>query len=349
MGRDNSEKPGIGRVYQRDIAKHAGVSISTVSRVLSDAGGISEAVQERVLAAAAELGYERKAEKQADQLQNVSLLTSLPLAPALDPFHADVLHGVEQACSDAGVQLSYATFSNGVASDEKVQKVLNRLHQNPVDGLVLLSLDDPDLIEQIRSMDIPMVMVNVDNPDVPEDTILPDNYQGARLAMHYLIGNGHDRILHITQSKRRTIRRRAEAYQAVLAEAGIQYDPRLVVESEINAEETYKVMAQRLAQTELDFTAVFCANDLSAMGFMRAAQEVGLRIPQDVSVIGFDDIASAAFLSPPLTTIRIETVELAALALNRLIDRVVNPDLTPIRVSLACHLIERRSVTSLRF
>jgi DNA-binding LacI/PurR family transcriptional regulator len=103
-------------------------------------------------------------------------------------------------------------------------------------------------------------------------------------------------------------------------------------------------MKQRLAQGELDCTAAFCANDLSAMGFMRAAQEVGLRIPRDISVIGFDDIAAAAFLSPPLTTIRIKTGELATLALSRLIDRVAQPDLTPVRVSLACDLIERHSV-----
>ena len=197
-------------------------------------------------------------------------------------------------------------------------------------------------------MHIPLVMLNVDSPDTTEDTFLPDNYQGACLAMRYLIERGHRRILHLTQLTRRTIQRRTEAYQAVLAEAGIRYDPQLVVEVEINPEETYRVMKQRLAQGDFDYTAVFCANDLSAMGFMRAAQEVGLRIPQDVSVIGFDDNASAAFLSPPLTTIRIETGELAGLALRRLIDRVAEPNLTPIRVSLACALAERQSVARVR-
>lgn len=338
----DSNPPANKRVYQREIAERAGVSISTVSRVLRNVWGISESVQDRVLAAAAELGYEQ--EPQAKQLQSVSLLTSLPMAPALDPFHADVLHGVELACSERGVQLSYATFSNDAPNGDRI---LSRLRQNPVDGLLLLSLDDPDLMEEIRSMNIPIVMLNVDSPDAKEDTFLPDNYQGACLAMRYLIDNGHRRILHITQLKRRTIQRRTEAYQAVLAEAGIRYDPKLVVEVEINPEETYKVMKQRLAQGDLDCTAVFCANDLSAMGLMRAAQEVGLRIPQDISVIGFDDIASAAFLSPPLTTLRIETGELAALALRRLIDRVAEPNLTPIRVSLACELVERQSVARL--
>lgn len=330
------------RVYQRDIAEHAGVSISTVSRVLRNVAGISEVVQQRVLAAAEELGYE--GEKQSARLQNVGLLTNLPLASALDPFHADVLNGVEQACSEEGIQLSYATINNSAFGDEKW---LSRLRQNPIDGLLLLSLDDLVVIEQLRILNFPIVMINVDLPGLPEDSFLPDNYQGALLAMRHLIDHGHERILHITQSKRRTIQRRAEAYRATLAEAGIPYNPQLLFDVEINAEATYMAMTHRLAQGDIDFTAVFCANDLSAMGFMRAAQEIGLRIPEDVSVIGFDDIAPAAFLSPPLTTIRIETQELATLALRRLIDRAVEPKLTPIRVSLSCHLIERRSVAYL--
>jgi DNA-binding LacI/PurR family transcriptional regulator len=341
---DDSRPSTPRRVYQRDIAERAGVSISTVSRVLGDVAGISESVQQRVLAAAAQLGYEGSREKQTARLQNVSLLTSLPLVPGLDPFHAAVLHGVEQACSEAGIQLSYATINNSAPNDEKW---LNRLRQNPIDGLLLLSLDDPDVIEQIRVLNLPLAMINVDMPELPEDSFLPDNYQGALLAMRYLIAHGHRRILHITQSKRRTVRRRAEAYQFALAEAGIPYDPQLLFEVEINPEATYAAMTHRLAQKDIDFTAVFCANDLSAMGFMRAAQEIGLRIPDDVSVIGFDDVAPAAFLLPPLTTIRIETQELATLALRRLIDRAADPKLTPVRVLLSCHLIERRSVAHL--
>jgi DNA-binding LacI/PurR family transcriptional regulator len=103
-------------------------------------------------------------------------------------------------------------------------------------------------------------------------------------------------------------------------------------------------MTQRLAQNGVDYTAVFCANDLSAMGFIRTAQEYGLNIPNDVSVIGFDDISAVAFLSPPLTTIRIESRQLAMLAVRRLIDRVADPNLMPIRVFIGCELIERQSV-----
>jgi DNA-binding LacI/PurR family transcriptional regulator len=329
------------RVYLRDIAQHAGVSISTVSRVLSNAKGISESVQDYVLSVAAELGYKKNDDNEASQLRNVTLLTSLQLGSSIDPFHADVLNGVELACTEAGVHLSYATLNNGASSDEKI---LNRLQQNQIDGLLLLSLDDSNLIGQIRDLDIPMVMINIDSPDLNEDAFLPDNFQGASLAMRHLMEHGHERILHITQSKRRTIRHRTEAYKMALAEAGIRFDPKLIVETDINPEEVYRVMTKRFEQTDLDFTAVFCSNDLAAMGLMRAAQDVGLRIPEDISVIGFDDVASAAFLSPPLTTIRIETKELASLAVRRLIDRALSSELTPIRVLLACNLVERRSV-----
>lgn len=149
MAVDHPRPAAARRIQQREIAARAGVSVSTVSRVLNNVAGISETVQQRVLAAAAELGYERNEAKPATRIQNVSLLTSLPLAPSLDPFHADLLSGVELACGREGLHLNYATFVNGSSNAEMV---LERLRQNPVDGLLLLSIDDPALIEQIRAM-----------------------------------------------------------------------------------------------------------------------------------------------------------------------------------------------------
>ncbi len=341
----NHAQPAVRRVQQREIAERAGVSVSTVSRVLNNAPGISEPIQQKVLAAAAELGYQRAEARRPGRMQNVSLLTSLPLAPGLDPFHADVLSGVEQACGREGLHLSYATFGSGAPNAEQT---LDRLRQNGVDGLLLLSVDEPGLIEQIRALGTPLVMINVDRRELPVDTVLPDNRLGGLLAVRLLIAQGHRRILHIASSQRRTIRRRTEAYQAALAEAGLPFDPALVVDVSLNPESSYEAMRQRFAAGPPDFTAVFCANDLAAMGLLRAAQEAGLRIPQDLSVVGFDDIATAAFLSPPLTTVRIEAAELAALAVRRLIDRAAAPDLTPIRISLACRLVERQSVARLR-
>jgi LacI family transcriptional regulator len=343
LSNSDLKRPADRRIYQRDIAERARVSISTVSRVLKNVGGISESVAQRVFAAAEELGYETASADKREQLQNVMLLTSLSLSPSLDPFHADVLSAVEWACHEQEIHFSYASFNNGGTNADVI---LSRLQRSHLDGILLLSLDDPVLLEQVRALNVPIVMINVEALDAVEDAVLPDNYQGARLAMHYLLAKGHTRILHITQSHRRTIQRRTEAYKDVLREVGVAFDPELVVETEINAEQTYKVMTQRLAQRGADYTAVFCANDLSAMGFMRAAQEYGLSVPGDVSVIGFDDISSVGFLSPPLTTVRIDARQLATLAIGRLIDRAADPNLLPVRVLLGCELIERASVAT---
>ena len=197
-----------------------------------------------MLAVAEELGYEVTADDKTEQLRNVTLLTNLSLAPSLDPFHADVLNAIEWACHEQAIHFSYASLSNGGSNADLI---LSRLQRNPVDGVFLLSLDDPGLLEQIRALNVPLVMINVDSIDPVDDAVLPDNYQGARMAMRYLLTNGHTRILHITQSRRRTIQRRTEAYKDMLREAGIEFDPELVIETEINAEQTYKVMTQQLA------------------------------------------------------------------------------------------------------
>ncbi len=158
MAVDNSKS--ARRIQQREIAERAGVSISTVSRVLNNVGGISEIVYQRVMGIANELGYQKNEPKPAGRLQNVSLLTSLPLATSLDPFHADLLSSVEAACGREDIHLSYATFSNGLSN---VEMVLDRLRQNSVDGLLLLSIDDLALIEQIRALSLPVVTINVDD------------------------------------------------------------------------------------------------------------------------------------------------------------------------------------------
>lgn len=339
--RAEQSNPTNRRMRQREIAERAGVSISTVSRVLNNVSGISSTLQQRVLAAASELGYPISVDRRTSRLQNVALYTYLPAAPSLDPFHGDVLNGVEAECGRQGVHLTYASISKLQLSPEHL---IERLRQNPVDGLILMSVDDPELTRQLMAINQQIVMLNVDQRELPLDTFLPDNHYGALLATRHLIANGHRRIAHITWFERRTIRRRYEAYKLALAEADIPYDPGLIIEARINAENAYEALRKRLATQELDFTAVFCANDIAAIGAMRALQEVGLRIPDDVSIVGFDDLATTAFLSPPLTTVRIEREELGALAVRRLIERSNTPNLTPIRVEIAARLVERQSV-----
>ena len=162
MSNSDLKRPADRRIYQRDIAERARVSISTVSRVLKNVGGISESVAQRVFAAAEELGYETASADKREQLQNVMLLTSLSLSPSLDPFHADILSAVEWACHEQEIHFSYASFNNGGTNADVI---LSRLQRSHLDGILLLSLDDPVLLEQVRALNVPIVMINVEALD----------------------------------------------------------------------------------------------------------------------------------------------------------------------------------------
>jgi len=335
------EPPRPARVKQRDIAARAGVSVSTVSRVLNGVSGISEALREQVRGAAEELGYRWERAKGAG-LEHIALLTRLStLGSVQGQFYTDILAGAEAECRRQGVRLSCV-----VAERQDSSSVVQRLKQHQVGGVLLLSVDDPELVTASLSLNVPVVLLNAEHPHLPLDTFLPDNQVGPRLAVRYLVGLGHRRILHVTNLERRTIARRFGAYRSALEEAGIPFDPALVLEiaTPLSSDRAYTALKELFGSGAPDFSAVFCANDHLAIGVMHALQEQGLRIPQDVSVIGYDDIPMAALLTPPLTTVRIEREELGALAVRRLMDRALAPTLTPIRVELSTRLIKRESV-----
>ena len=332
----------VRRVQQRDIAERAGVSVSTVSRVLNDVGGVSETVRQRVLAVAAELGYEPGS---APRLRRVMLVRPWPDV-SLNTFYSDVLDGVEAECRRLGGQLHYTVAEPGPAGRQRFREALKG---SQADGVVLVRVDDAAWIEELLALDLNLVLINAWHPGLPVDTFLPDNVAGACLAVEHLLAHGHRRILHVTSLARPTIRQRFEAYRAAL---GADYDPALLFDMPgdftMTTEGGHAHMQRFLADDPPPFTAIFCGNDDTAIGVLRAVQEAGLRVPEDVSLVGYDDLPVASFLVPPLTTVRIERRELGMLAVRRLADRVSSPGLTPIRVELATRLIVRQSVATIR-
>ncbi|MCA1667041.1 MAG: LacI family transcriptional regulator [Thermomicrobia bacterium] len=344
----DARSEGKRRVRQREIAARAGVSVSTVSRVLGGVVGISTPVRQHVLAIADALGYAEGRTRLNGGVRHFGFFVGPSRGdfhdrPHTTDFYADILAGVEMECRNAGVHLSYTVVEPGYQSS---LFVLDKAKQSRMDGVLLLAVDDRAVIETILMAGVPAVLINAEQPELPMDTFVPDNQTGARLAVRHLLARGHCRILHLTARHRPTIRQRFDAYRATLAEAGIADDPALILQTTIAATPAYEAMHARLRAGRPDFSAVFCANDLTAIGAMRALRENGLRIPADISVIGFDDIPMAAHTDPPLTTVRIEREELGALAVRRLLHRVATPALTPIHVALACRLIERQTVAS---
>lgn len=348
--------PATGRprrpTRQREIATRAGVSVSTVSRVLNDVGYVSADAQRRVLSAAAELGYAGIGRDALDGLEGglkrvgVFLPASIARATSAGFLHADIVAGVEAECRQRGLHLGFTALPAGPTG---IDVVHNEIEQHDVEGLLLLSLGEHDLIERILGFGVPAVLINAVHPTLAIDTFLPDSEGGVLQVMEYLIRLGHRHIMHATHvTPRPRFPGRHETYRFALETAGIPYDPALVVDTPLDDEEgAYRAMADALSRGLPPFTAAFCFNDRVAVGVMRALQEAGRRIPDDVSVVGFDDTAIAAFLSPPLTTVRVERELLGALAVRRLLERAASPDLITVRVEVATRLVERQSAAAL--
>ncbi len=346
MKNEISPLPLVARhVSQRDIAKHAGVSTSTVSRVLNHIDGISDELRGHVLKVAAELGYHHPTTP--GKLEHLHLLTiSIEARTTLHTFHSSILDGVAAECRQSGIQLSYSVVEPGAA--DRVA-VLAQARERPGTSILLMSVDDRVLIEELLRLKVPVALMNAEQRDLPIDTFLPDNFTSGLLATRYLLEYGHRRILHVNEpiSKRRgTLQQRLNGYRAALEEANIAYDPALVLESILRVDDAHQAMRTWLANRRAPFSAVFCANDASAIGVIRAFQEIGKHIPADVSVIGYDDVPAASVLTPALTTFHIDCEEMGQLAVQRMIYRALKPDAAPIRVEIASKLIERQSVAT---
>lgn len=330
------------RIQQKDIAHAAGVSISTVSRALNNVASISDDVRERVLQAATTLGYQLN----TSQLEHINLFIRMSTSSNLsgDQFHSSIMEGIEAECRNHDIRLSHIVIEPG---NMNRASILEKVQHNRDDGLIFMSVDDQELLKEVLAQNVRVININAEHKQLGIDTILPDNDQGARLAVQYLIDHGHRKILHTTHAVRSTITRRLEAYKATLNQAGIPYNPALILDTTLSMQQAYQRMKRFLQDPHPEFTAIFCANDDSAIGIARALQEAHIRIPDDVSIVGFDDISIAEFMVPALTTVRVEREEMGRLAVRRLVERAANPHLPPIKVEMFPRLIERQSVAYL--
>jgi LacI family transcriptional regulator len=275
-------------------------------------------------------------------IDHVSLFTSWLIDRSTESFYTGVLIGLEAECQRQGIHFSYTHLTS---RSESIDFILDKVSQNHIDGLIFAAMDNRKLMEDLLRHKLAVVLINANFFDLPFDSFLPDNFNGASLAINHLIQQGHRRILHVSDLKRRTIRQRYLAYRNSLEEAGFEYDPGLVLKvADLNAPEAYEGMKLFLSRNPPEFSAIFCGNDLVAIGVMKALREANIRVPQDVSVVGFDDIAFTEFTDPPLTTVHVAREAIGARALQGLLDRAANPNQAPYMLEIACKLVERGSV-----
>jgi DNA-binding LacI/PurR family transcriptional regulator len=295
-----------------DVAARAGVSKSLVSMVMRDDPGVSDARRSAVLAAAAELGY--RPNRAAAILAGTRTRTiGVVVDDFRNPWYVPMLDGVREALAPHGLRLTLADTRANAHLDSSPFDDLVSLR---VDGVVLAAEGFPDLVVPA---DTPVVVAG-ERTEVPGglDVVASDEAAGGRLAADHLIGLGHRRIVHVTGSGGPAAVRRA-ATVARMAESGIEP---LVVGAGPTSEQTGYQATRRALEERPDLTAVFAANDVMAMGAIAAVLEAGLRVPEDVSVVGNDETPLAASPLLRLTTVDPHNDEVGRLAANRLVELI---------------------------
>jgi DNA-binding LacI/PurR family transcriptional regulator len=325
-------RPSRQRVTSVDVARHAGVSQSTVSLVFSGKGRgrVSEATQERVRRAARELGYRPNVAAQALRLGS-SRAIALLVPDVTNPFFSRVLRGAQRAAQEAG----YTVVLVDTGRDRQwAEQSFEALRAGPADGYLLFEVMVPEGLGR----DQPVVVMERDVPGRP--WVRFDAEGGAAAAFEHLLDLGHRRIGHLAASfDAPTFHLREVARRRVLADAGLDPDdlPRATTEIAIDS-------ARQAAGPLLDQrpTAVFCDDDLLAAGLYIAARERGVRIPRDLSVVGFDDMDFAPALEPPLTTVALDPERMGATAFE-LLEGLMGGRRTRRRVVLPGELLVRGS------
>ncbi|WP_258804529.1 LacI family DNA-binding transcriptional regulator [Pseudarthrobacter sp. NS4] len=298
-------KSSKGRMPRlEDVADIAGVSHQTVSRVVNNHPNVSKATREKVEAAIAELGYRRNTA--ARSLVTRRSQTIGVLASELSQYGpANTLLGVEQAARDAGYFVSIAALRE--VSRDAIADAVSHFMDQAVDGIaVLVPHSDTLLVLDDMQLSVPVVAVgSLGNNNVSGAMV--DQRRGARLAVEHLIGQGHRQIGHVAGPPDWTDgAERAEGWREALSQAGLPDG--LLVEGDWSAGSGYDI--GRTLGAQRSATAVFVGNDQMALGLLRAFAEAGVRVPDDVSVVGFDDQPESAYFTPPLTTVRQDFEEL---------------------------------------
>jgi LacI family transcriptional regulator len=323
-----------------DVARAAGVSYATVSRVINGKEHVKPEKRARVLQAMDELGYvaNRQARSLAGGRSNIIGL----LVPGLDTAYiGEVARGIDQELQAAEYDLMLYTTHHHHAKESAFVTMLSR---GLADGLLLILPRRPgSYLPSLRQRQVPYVLIDHQGIDRQGPSVGATNWQGGYDATQYLIELGHRRIGFITGTLDLACSMdRLEGYRAAHRDAGLTPAPELVAEGDFMQPTGYQGAHQLLALPERP-TAIFASNDVMAFGAMEAARERGLRIPQDISIIGFDDIPQADHVHPRLTTVRQPLEEMGRAATRMLIQRIAHPDLPPARIELPTRLIIRAS------
>lgn len=336
----------------RDVAEYAEVSLGTASRALNNKNNVLPETRSRVLRAASELGYKlqiRVPSAVASKLNTIGVIVKRDPYDLIevDQFSYGVLSGIEDECRRLGLNAMFSTIPVDTYSQAVESSPI--LEESSVDGLVIVGavFNNPDLCDKLPA-DMPIVFVDGGACRNQFDTVLVDNYNSAYDLTVYLIEQGHEHIGLIGSSLQNdehpSIRSRRWGYVQALRDHGL-YKPDYIIESSL-LKHVAREKVRDLLSAQPDITAIFGCIDLIAIEIMAEIKEMGLSVPDDISVIGFDDVAAAAKTLPSLTTMQVDRALMGVLAVRRLYDRATNMEGVPVKTVIGTRLMQRESVTS---
>ena len=322
------------------VAERAGVSVNTASRAINNKSDINEETKKKVLKIAQELGYVRNATAVALRTRKTRTI-GVVIADNRNPFYAEVLNGMEEAAREKNYHIILA---NTQRDYKKEEEAINLLLAKRVDGLLITPVQDrDDDIKNLINANIPFVVVGRDFENIEVDAVYNDEVKGGFLATEYLIKKGHKRIALINGFLHKSpAKGRLEGYKKALNKYRISLDESLISVGDINIEDGHERTKQML-EKDLNFTAIFVYNDMMAFGAMQAIKKKGLRIPEDIGLVGYDDIPFSSLISPSLTTIRLKKQDLGSESVELLLSRINDRRKKPKKVILDVELIVRET------
>ncbi len=326
----------------KDVARIAGVSTSTVSHVINNNRFVSETIREKVNAAIGQLNYAPSALARSLKLNQTRTIGML-ITSSSNPFYSEVVQGVERSCYERGYSL---ILCNTDGDEERMNRCLETLMQKRVDGLIVMFTENhrPSQDTLSRYQTVPVVMMDWAPFAGVNDIIQENAFIGGKMATDYLIAQGYRHIACITGPlDKTTSQQRLDGYRQAISEAGLALRADFEVTGDFEFAGGLTAMEKLLALPQPP-DAVFAGNDAMAVGVYQALYQRGLRVPQDVAVMGYDDIQLAQYMTPPLTTIHQPKDELGELAIDTLLHRLKDPEAEAQVLVLTPELVVRASV-----
>ena len=332
----------------QQLAAQSGVSVATVSRALNGSPEVSEATRRRILELARDLDYTPSAAARTlvsrrSHVVGVILETGPGHPDLLHPFFQEVLVGLKHGVGRLGYDLLLFASEEPGNGFGGTHSYVRRAGHHGVDGAIIMGFDgrDPE-IEKLAKSGLPCIAVDADLGGPRTGVVMSENRQGAALAVRHLRELGHERIATITGTATPPGADRLEGYRDELATQGLEPREEYVVEGDFYDESGYRGTRQLLELDEPP-TAIFAASDLMAAGAIRAASDLGMRVPEDVAIVGFDDIGLASLIQPQLTTVRQDMHGLGEAAANGLARMIDDPESPPARELVPTRLVVRAS------